>query len=391
LAFRAYATQAQPRGVADAFNVGREFIGHDSVALVLGDNIFYGHGLPELLVKATKRTTGATIFGYPVNTPEQYGVIDLNSKGRPISIEEKPQQPKSNLAVTGLYFYDNDVVDIAAAIKPSHRGELEITDVNRVYLKRGSLHVHIMGRGFAWLDTGTHSSLVEASHFVQILEQRQGLRIACPEEIALRLGYISLDHFHAIAQKAAKSSYGDYLLSIHRSLGAIRNRPLLAFPEVKILDVLFASGLLEIMSACCVVITFLIIAWCAGIDAMPRDIIQASFAFGAAMLLGLGSGILNGVIALAAPPWFVGYTLTIMLLWVSSGIFFVPDALPALARDILAYNPLLQVIEWMRSAYYEGYGDLVLDRTYVLSVAAMTLFLGLLLERAMRGHLLAVR
>jgi glucose-1-phosphate thymidylyltransferase len=213
----AYATQAQPRGVADAFNVGREFIGHDCVALVLGDNIFYGHGLPELLVQATKRTTGATIFGYPVNTPEQYGVIDLNSEGRPISIEEKPQQLKSNLAVTGLYFYDNDVVDIAAAIKPSHRGELEITDVNRVYLKRGSLHVHVMGRGFAWLDTGTHSSLVEASHFVQILEQRQGLRIACPEEIALRLGYISLDHFQAIAQRAAKSSYGDYLLSIHRS------------------------------------------------------------------------------------------------------------------------------------------------------------------------------
>jgi capsular polysaccharide transport system permease protein len=180
-------------------------------------------------------------------------------------------------------------------------------------------------------------------------------------------------------------------LSRFMMLGAIRNRPLLAFPEVKILDVLFASGLLEIMSACCVVITFLIIAWCAGIDAMPRDIIQASFAFGAAMLLGLGSGILNGVIALAAPPWFVGYTLTIMLLWVSSGIFFVPDALPAFARDILAYNPLLQVIEWMRSAYYEGYGDLVLDRTYVLSVAAITLFLGLLLERAMRGHLLAVR
>jgi len=213
----AYATQAQPRGLADAFNVGREFIGHNSVALVLGDNIFYGHGLPELLVKATKRTTGATIFGYSVNTPEQYGVIELDSEGRAISIEEKPQQPKSNLAVTGLYFYDNNVVDIAAAVKPSHRGELEITDVNRVYLERGTLHVQVMGRGFAWLDTGTHSSLVEASHFVQILEQRQGLRIACPEEIALRLGYISLDHFHAIAQKAAKSSYGDYLLSIYKS------------------------------------------------------------------------------------------------------------------------------------------------------------------------------
>lgn len=212
-----YAAQAQPRGLADAFLVGREFIGPSSVALVLGDNIFYGHGLPELLVEATKRTVGATVFGYSVNTPEQYGVIELDREGRAISIEEKPLQPKSNLAVTGLYFYDNDVVDIAAAIKPSHRGELEITDVNRVYLDRGTLHVQVMGRGFAWLDTGTHSSLVEASHFVQILEQRQGLRIACPEEIALRLGYISLDHFKTIAQKASKSSYGDYLFSIYKS------------------------------------------------------------------------------------------------------------------------------------------------------------------------------
>jgi capsular polysaccharide transport system permease protein len=180
-------------------------------------------------------------------------------------------------------------------------------------------------------------------------------------------------------------------LSRFMMLGVIRNRPLLAFPEVKILDLLFASGLLEIMSACCVVITFLIIAWCAGIDAMPRDMIQASFALGAAMLLGLGSGILNGVIVLAAPPWFVGYTLTTILLWASSGIVFVPDALPAQARDILAYHPVLQAIEWMRSAYYEGYGDLVLDRIYVLSFGAIMLFLGLLRERAMRGHLLAVR
>ena len=212
-----YAAQAQPRGLADAFIVGREFIGRSSVALVLGDNIFYGHGLPELLVEATKRGTGATDFGYPVNTPEQYGVIELDREGRAVSIEEKPQQPKSNLAVTGLYFYDNDVVDIAATIKPSRRGELEITDVNRAYLDRGTLYVQIMGRGFAWLDTGTHSSLVEASHFVQILEQRQGLRIACPEEIALRLGYILLDHFKTIAQKAAKISYGDYLFSIYKS------------------------------------------------------------------------------------------------------------------------------------------------------------------------------
>jgi capsular polysaccharide transport system permease protein len=180
-------------------------------------------------------------------------------------------------------------------------------------------------------------------------------------------------------------------LSRFMMLGIIKNRPLLHFPEVKILDLLFASGLLEIMSACCVVITFLIIAWCAGIDAMPRDILQASFALGTAMLLGLGSGILNGVIVLAAPPWFVGYSLATILLWVSSGILFVPDAFPALARDILAYNPLLQVIEWMRSAYYEGYGAIVLDRTYALSFGVITLFLGLLLERAMRGHLLAVR
>jgi capsular polysaccharide transport system permease protein len=174
-------------------------------------------------------------------------------------------------------------------------------------------------------------------------------------------------------------------------LGIIRNRPLLHFPEVKILDLLFAGGLLEIISACCVVITFLIIAWCAGIDAMPRDILQASFALGTAMLLGLGCGILNGVIVLAAPGWFIGFTLSIIMLWISSGILFVPDAMPAIARDILAYNPVLQVIEWMRSAYYEGYGAIVLDRTYALSFAAITLFLGLLLERAMRGHLLAVR
>jgi glucose-1-phosphate thymidylyltransferase len=213
----AYASQAQPRGLADAFIVGRDFIGSENVALVLGDNIFYGHGLPAMLVDATKLTKGATIFGYTVTTPEQYGVVELRGDGRALSIEEKPVKPKSNLAVTGLYFYDNDVVDIAASIKPSQRGEIEITDVNRAYLERGDLYVQVMGRGFAWLDTGTHASLVEASHFVQILEQRQGLRIACPEEIALRLGYISLDHFYRIAQRAAKSSYGEYLLSIYNS------------------------------------------------------------------------------------------------------------------------------------------------------------------------------
>jgi glucose-1-phosphate thymidylyltransferase len=194
-----YAAQDKPRGLADAFIVGRDFVGDDSVALVLGDNIFHGHGLPEMLASASSRKKGATVFGYVVNTPE------------------KPLKPKSNVAVTGLYFYDNNVLDIAASIKPSARGEIEITDVNKAYLERGDLFVEILGRGFAWLDTGTHASLVEASHFVQILEQRQGLRIACPEEIALRQGYISLDAFHAAAQKCAKSSYGDYLMSVYRS------------------------------------------------------------------------------------------------------------------------------------------------------------------------------
>jgi glucose-1-phosphate thymidylyltransferase len=212
-----YAAQTHPRGLADAFIVGRHFIGSDSVSLVLGDNIFYGHGLPELLVEATGRATGATVFGYAVTSPEQYGVVELGRDGRALSIEEKPIKPKSNLAVTGLYFYDNDVVDIAAAIKPSHRGEIEITDVNRAYMERGDLYVQVMGRGFAWLDTGTHGSLVEASHFVQILEQRQGLRIACPEEIALRLGHISLEHFAKIMQRSAKSSYGEYLKSVYSS------------------------------------------------------------------------------------------------------------------------------------------------------------------------------
>jgi glucose-1-phosphate thymidylyltransferase len=212
-----YAIQETPRGLADAFIVGREFIGQDPVALVLGDNIFYGHGLPEMLAKAASRKSGATVFGYVVNTPQAYGVVELDASGRALSIEEKPMQPKSNVAVTGLYFYDNDVVDIASQIKPSARGEIEITDVNNAYLARGDLFVEVLGRGFAWLDTGTHASLVEASHFVQILEQRQGLRIACPEEIALRQGYISLQAFEKAAQRSAKSSYGEYLLSVARS------------------------------------------------------------------------------------------------------------------------------------------------------------------------------
>ncbi len=212
-----YAAQDKPRGLADAFIVGREFVGNDQVALILGDNIFHGHGLPEQLAKAAARTKGATIFGYIVNSPEQYGVVEIDGSGRALSIEEKPARPKSNVAVTGLYFYDNDVLDIARTIEPSPRGELEITDVNRCYLAKGDLHVEILGRGYAWLDTGTHASLVEASHFVQILEQRQGVRIACPEEIALRLGYISLDQFYGLAQKSAQSSYGEYLLSVYQS------------------------------------------------------------------------------------------------------------------------------------------------------------------------------
>ncbi|QQO13573.1 glucose-1-phosphate thymidylyltransferase RfbA [Bradyrhizobium diazoefficiens] len=214
-----YICQETPRGLADAFLIGRDFIGKDSVALVLGDNIFYGNRLQELLVQVASRKKGATIFGYTVKSAEQYGVVELDGDFRALSIEEKPVNPKSNVAVTGLYFYDNDVVDIAAGITPSPRGELEITDINNAYLARGDLYVQPLGRGMAWLDTGTHSSLVEASHFVQILEQRQGLRIACPEEIALRQGYISLAAFEKLAQKNAKSSYGQYLLSVYRSFG----------------------------------------------------------------------------------------------------------------------------------------------------------------------------
>lgn len=220
-----YASQATPRGLADAFIVGRDFVGGDAVALVLGDNIFYGHGLPEMLAKAVSHKRGATVFGYVVNAPQQYGVAELDAEsGRALSIEEKPRLPKSDVAVTGLYFYDNDVLDIAASIKPSARGEIEITDVNLAYLQRGDLHVEVLGRGFAWLDTGTHSSLVEASSFVQILEQRQGLRIACPEEIALRQNYISLDAFEKLAERTARSSYGEYLKSVARSFAVESQR-----------------------------------------------------------------------------------------------------------------------------------------------------------------------
>jgi glucose-1-phosphate thymidylyltransferase len=213
-----YAVQDKPRGLADAFIVGRDFVGSDSVALILGDNIFYGHGLPELLSKAVARPSGATIFGYSVKDPERYGVVELDASGRALSIEEKPPAPKSKIAVTGLYFYDNAVLDIAKSIEPSARGELEITDINNAYIKAGKLFVEIMGRGFAWLDTGTHTSLLEASLYVQILEERQGLRISCPEEIALRLGYISAESFLESAQRASKSSYGQYLLSVYQAL-----------------------------------------------------------------------------------------------------------------------------------------------------------------------------
>lgn len=219
-----YAPQETPRGLADAFIIGRDFVGSDRVALVLGDNIFYGNGLSEALANAVAREKGATVFSYVVARPDQYGVVELDEGGRAISIEEKPAKPKSNFAVTGLYFYDNLVLDIAASLKPSPRGEIEITDINRVYMEHAQLFVEILGRGFAWLDTGTHESLTEASQFVQILEQRQGLRVSCPEEIALRLGYIGLEQFHELAVRASKSRYGQYLLGVHRAFEAGQDR-----------------------------------------------------------------------------------------------------------------------------------------------------------------------
>jgi glucose-1-phosphate thymidylyltransferase len=212
-----YATQDRPKGLADAFIVGKQFIGSDAVALVLGDNIFFGHGLIDLMQRAIARPSGATVFGYMVSDPERYGVVELDSSSKAISIEEKPAKPKSNYAVTGLYFYDNKVIDIAANVKPSHRGELEITEVNRAYMERGELHVEVMGRGYAWLDTGTHASLIEAGHFVQILEQRQGTRIACPEEIAFRNGFITAEQLSSLAADLEKSPYGQYLRSLSES------------------------------------------------------------------------------------------------------------------------------------------------------------------------------
>jgi len=209
-----YAVQPSPDGLAQAFIIGKDFIGSDSCALVLGDNIFYGQSLSSQLVKAANKTQGATVFAYAVHDPERYGVVEFDKDGRAISLEEKPTTPKSRYAVTGLYFYDNDVVNLAAALKPSSRGELEITDLNRCYLDRGTLNVELMSRGMAWLDTGTHDSLFEAGLFIQTIERRQGLKIACPEEIAFRYGYITAQQLEALAQPVRKSGYGQYLLSL---------------------------------------------------------------------------------------------------------------------------------------------------------------------------------
>lgn len=211
-----YAVQPSPDGLAQAFIIGRSFVGHDMSALVLGDNIFYGHDLQPLLARANARTAGGTVFAYPVADPERYGVAEFDARGRVLSLEEKPQQPKSRYAVTGLYFYDNRVLDIAASLKPSARGELEITDVNRTYLADGELAVEVMGRGMAWLDTGTHETLLEASQYIETIERRQGLKIACPEEIAYRLGYIDAAALEKLGQAMAKNAYGRYLLSLLR-------------------------------------------------------------------------------------------------------------------------------------------------------------------------------
>ncbi len=206
-----YAVQPKPEGIAQAFLVAREFIAKERVALVLGDNIFHGHDLTELLARAAARERGATVFAYPVNDPARYGVVEFDARGKAVSIEEKPRQPKSRYAVTGLYFFDHQVVEIAAKLKPSARGELEISDVNRVYLERGELEVVPMGRGMAWLDTGTHEALLEASHFIETIERRQGLKIACPEEIAYRMKFIDGAQLEALAKPLEKSAYGEYL------------------------------------------------------------------------------------------------------------------------------------------------------------------------------------
>ena len=209
-----YEVQPSPDGLAQAFIIGEEFIGDDTVSLILGDNIFYAEGLAERLQNVTLQTQGATVFGYYVDDPERYGVVDFDSNGRAVSIEEKPANPSSNYAVTGLYFYDNDVVEIAKSIKPSPRGELEITDVNNVYLQRGELEVERLSRGTAWLDTGTMNSLLDAANFIRVVEERQGLKIACPEEVAYRQGFISAEKLRELAESVRKSGYGEYLLNM---------------------------------------------------------------------------------------------------------------------------------------------------------------------------------
>ena len=211
-----YAVQASPDGLAQAFIIGRDFVGAGPSALILGDNVFYGHDFQSMLARANGQGEGATVFVYAVADPERYGVAEFGADGRVISVEEKPQKPKSRYAITGLYFYDNQVLDIAAELKPSARGELEITDVNRVYLSRQELRVEVMGRGMAWLDTGTHESLLEASHYIETIERRQGLKIACPEEIAYRCGYIDSAQMERLARALGKSSYGQYLLQLLR-------------------------------------------------------------------------------------------------------------------------------------------------------------------------------
>lgn len=209
-----YAVQPNPDGLAQAFTIGEAFIGNDTSALVLGDNIFYGHDFQSLLLNAGQRETGASVFAYHVNDPERYGVAEFNEAGRVLSLEEKPKQPKSNYAVTGLYFYDNQVVDLARSLKPSARGELEITDLNNLYLQQAQLHVEIMGRGYAWLDTGTHDSLLDASQYIATMERRQGLKVACPEEICFRAGWIDAEQLERLAQPLLKNGYGQYLRNL---------------------------------------------------------------------------------------------------------------------------------------------------------------------------------
>ncbi|MBY6353683.1 MULTISPECIES: glucose-1-phosphate thymidylyltransferase RfbA [Enterobacter cloacae complex] len=213
-----YKIQPSPDGLAQAFILGEEFIGEDNCALVLGDNIFYGHDLPRLLEGAASQEDGATVFAYHVSDPERYGVVEFDKEGTAIGLEEKPQQPKSNYAITGLYFYDNDVIEMAKSLSPSARGELEITDINRLYMQQGRLSVAMMRRGYAWLDTGTHQSMIEASNFIATIEERQGLKVSCPEEIAFRRGFIDAEQLRALAEPLKKTGYGQYLLNLTKGL-----------------------------------------------------------------------------------------------------------------------------------------------------------------------------